>query len=235
MTVRTRAQLLTDYADNTTGAITEGGLRNLVDSITLTAESGPIVRPSSQALLTPESWTSVGVVDATLTSEDAGRRLYYETPTAQTPWQAKKKAKAGALAKITIAFWPFQSDGGNSSQGLYMRRASDGLAVTYGVGSVNGVKGMYCARLNAAGVWVSDIVNSAVPAFISLRGLLWLRLEDDGTNRVFSWSGDEGAHWRTLHSIARTDYAVFDEVGFAINSTGQTWKHAMSIINISET
>lgn len=234
MTIRSRAQLLVDFADNTAGGITPANLRNLVDSLTLTAESGAIVRPSDQSLLSVATWTNANQVDMTMASEDNGRRLYVETPTGQGAFQARYKAKAGALAKITMAFWPFQSDGGNSFMGLYMRNAGTGVGVAYGIGSVNGTKGWYSARLNNAGVWLSDISNTGMNNFVGRFGPWYIKLEDDGTNRVFSWSGDEGAHWRTIHSIVRTDHSTFDQVGFGISSSGQTFRHAMSIIHISE-
>lgn len=60
MTVRTRAQLLADYADNTTGAITEQKLRNLVDSITLTSEGVIGAMPRRAAFLRVHMVNSAG-------------------------------------------------------------------------------------------------------------------------------------------------------------------------------
>jgi hypothetical protein len=43
--------------------------------------------------------------------------------------------------------------------------------------------------------------------------MLWLRLEDDGTNRKAHYSID-GQVFRLLHSVGRTDYLTADEIGF---------------------
>lgn len=47
--------------------------------------------------------------------------------------------------------------------------------------------------------------------------LNWLRIADDGSNRVCSYSAD-GQQWHIFHTIGRTDYLTANEIGFAISS-----------------
>jgi hypothetical protein len=46
---------------------------------------------------------------------------------------------------------------------------------------------------------------------------LWLRINDDGANRVTSWSFD-GTHYTTLHTVGRTDFATGDEVFWSVDT-----------------
>jgi len=50
-------------------------------------------------------------------------------------------------------------------------------------------------------------------------GVYWLKLKDDGANRIFSMSVD-GENWHTHHSIGRTDFLTADQFGFFVNSAG---------------
>jgi hypothetical protein len=45
----------------------------------------------------------------------------------------------------------------------------------------------------------------------------WLKIEDDGTNRIYSYSYD-GFNWHVALSHARTTYFVADQVGFYVQS-----------------
>lgn len=44
---------------------------------------------------------------------------------------------------------------------------------------------------------------------------VWLRIADNGTNRICSWSPD-GQNWFVFHTVGRTDFLTADEVGFFI-------------------
>jgi hypothetical protein len=46
--------------------------------------------------------------------------------------------------------------------------------------------------------------------------VLWLRIADNGTNRICSFSMD-GENFIDFHSIGRTDFLTADEVGFFID------------------
>lgn len=48
---------------------------------------------------------------------------------------------------------------------------------------------------------------------------VWLRIADDGTNRICS-AGVNGETWWQTHSVGRTDFLTADEVGFYIDPWG---------------
>lgn len=51
---------------------------------------------------------------------------------------------------------------------------------------------------------------------VSRDGLIFLRIADDNTNRVCSFSKD-GVNFIDFHSVGRTDFLTADEVGFYVN------------------
>jgi len=70
-----------------------------------------------------------------------------------------------------------------------------------------------------AGKWNSPTSYSAWYWNVTLglaHGLMWLRIADDGTSRICSWSVD-GQHWSQVHSVSNTDFITADQVGITIN------------------
>ena len=59
---------------------------------------------------------------------------------------------------------------------------------------------------------------------------LFLRIADDDTNRIMSWSND-GQHWIVSHTVGRTDFLTADEVGFMVNSNNATWPASMTLLS----
>lgn len=189
-----------------------------------------VITPPSTAVL-----TAVNHIDATIANEESGNILYLQTPTSQGVVQGYVKAKAGALAKLTVGWFPGQSNGGNSWQGIYLRNATSGLGATFGIGQVNSVAGWYGARLLATGAWTSDILNTNFGNHHPVRGgPYFVQVEDDGTSRIWRASNDEGRHWQTIISQARTDHAIFDQVGIGICSNAQAWTHHMTVLHWTE-
>lgn len=52
--------------------------------------------------------------------------------------------------------------------------------------------------------------------YTPLGGMLWVRIADNGTNRITSVSCD-GQNWIDIHSVGRTDYLTADEIGIAVD------------------
>jgi hypothetical protein len=56
----------------------------------------------------------------------------------------------------------------------------------------------------------------------NLTNLLWLRITDDGTNRI-AYISTNGQFWIQFHSVARTDFLTPTRVGFLCSSQSATW------------
>jgi hypothetical protein len=64
--------------------------------------------------------------------------------------------------------------------------------------------------------------------------LIWLRIADNGTNRIVSFSVD-GVLWTALHTVGRTDFITPNQVGFYVNAANATWGIGMFLVHWEET
>jgi hypothetical protein len=90
------------------------------------------------------------------------------------------------------------------------RQSSDGKLVTIGYLGGNGV--FEVLKFNSATSFSASYAARNVAARPSLA---FIRMTDNGTNRVVSTSFD-GVNFRQLHSVGRTDFMTADEVGIFI-------------------
>lgn len=99
------------------------------------------------------------------------------------------------------------------SYGLCFRNSGTGaiaalsvLAVDAGLTTPSIISGKY----TNATTFSADYTARKVPQMVQ-----WLRIADNGTNRIVSFSGD-GYNWIELHSVGRTDFVTADQVGFFV-------------------
>lgn len=59
---------------------------------------------------------------------------------------------------------------------------------------------------------------------------LWLRIADNGVNRICSYSPD-GQNWQVFHSVSRTDFLTANQVGFAVNPENATFGVGLSLLS----
>lgn len=64
-------------------------------------------------------------------------------------------------------------------------------------------------------------VSNNFPEFPLQMPPAFLRIEDDGTNRIISISSD-GINFMAYHTVIRTDFLTADQVGFFVNSVSST-------------
>jgi hypothetical protein len=79
----------------------------------------------------------------------------------------------------------------------------------------------------------TDATNwSAVYATLGTRytGLWFLRIADNATNRICSWSMD-GQHFLQAHSVGRTDFLTADQVGFFVQAYNASWPVGMTLLS----
>lgn len=102
---------------------------------------------------------------------------------------------------------------------------SAGAYVTFGI-SYNSTLNNYGLHL---GKWSSATAFSAAYLNAMSTNLLqvlprWIRIRDDGTNRIYEYSIDN-IDWNTVFSVSRTDFITPDRVGwFGYNTSGSTVK-----------
>ena len=124
--------------------------------------------------------------------------------------------------KITAQLITSMPGVANSTVGLYFRQSSDGKIACF---SQNGQMLMLSQTFsNPSGGSVSNyLVGGDTAPYSGMGYPRFMRIEDDGVNRICSWSYD-GVNFVVFHSVSRTDYLTADQVGFYVfvNSTSES-------------
>lgn len=106
-----------------------------------------------------------------------------------------------------------QYPGGDSGEmGLIWRQSSDGKLI-YEV-----------TRPNNDALIKRDSPSASLSTYVARSHIYqynarWIRLTDNGTNRIVQYSFD-GWYWETFHTVSRTDYMTADQVGFFVVNNG---------------
>lgn len=150
---------------------------------------------------------------------------------ASANYRIKKKAAPATPYTVTAAITPMSVALNYQQAGILFRQSSDGKFVTFGL------------EYATAGVVLAVYKYTGVTAFsasYTSRGFLqgqqpiWLRITDDGTNRICSWSMD-GQNFIQFHSVGRTDFITADEVGFYCNDSTNTYDAGNLLLSWKET
>lgn len=163
--------------------------------------------------LTDFAWVNQGSATAT----QAGTNLYMTAPLSGTnSLRILKRATPATPWVITIGFLYSMHQTDFAEAGLVYRQSSDGKLVT-----LNCQFGTSAFRVTTS-KWTNPTTFSAVytpspQAYLSPSSVAWLRIADDATNRISSWSLD-GDVWEALHTVGRTDFLTADEWGIYLNN-----------------
>lgn len=129
----------------------------------------------------------------------------------------RHRVRSMAAGKTVVAAyrWLASSSGGYPTAGLVFRESSSGKFVTVATFAHPTFGGqMAIHRFNSPTSWAGSYVT-----LLPTRDLMWMKLVDDGTNRVVSLSVD-GARWHQVHSVGRTDFMTADQYGITVNAHG---------------
>ena len=127
---------------------------------------------------------------------------------------------------LTVALIP-QLFGYNYQQcGIGWRQSSDGKLVTMTIPGYT--KGLVVNK------WTNETTYNSTYGTILLdnlmQPLIWLRIEDDGANRICSISSN-GVFFTPVHSVGRTDYLTADEVFVYVDSNNVTWDAGVLVLS----
>lgn len=129
----------------------------------------------------------------------------------------RKKAAPATPYTITAAFIIRSRLNDFQKGGLCWRQSSDGKVIIHSFFVGNAFSG-------DCGVTCQDYTNPTTFSAVNISidtmpfGVQFLRITDDGTNRIVSWSTD-GYNFVTLLSELRTTFLTADEVGFFCDNT----------------
>lgn len=154
--------------------------------------------------------------------------IFLTGPTNSSAFSAKirKKAAPATPYTITACFLMSVTASASGTAGLVFRQSSDGKLHAFGLLTDNGVNGsiyLGSRKYTNPTTYSADYSLIQTVSRLSPCSLVWMRIADNGTNRICSFSTD-GVHFIQFHSIGRTDFLTADEVGFYVdpyNSTTQ--------------
>ncbi len=132
----------------------------------------------------------------------------------------RKKAAPATPYTVTVAISPaLENAHATNGQecGLLFRQSSDGKLQTINISQAVGGQN---ARITSSH-WTNETTFSAVLYTFDVPQPRYLRIADNGTNRIVSRSGD-GVHFVTAYSQTRTTFLTADEVGIYANSSNNT-------------
>ncbi len=127
---------------------------------------------------------------------------------------ARLKSAPSTPYKVTALVAPLLFERAYMGGGLCWRDSASGKLVTFGV------NGTDAPRVDIAGNKWNSLTSWNDDYFARIYHLgayVFLRIEDDGTNRKCSISAD-GTSWISMHTVGRTDYLTANEIGFYINT-----------------
>lgn len=184
---------------------------------------GPIF-PMTPPVLGNFTWVNQGEATAAVTNGG----IYLYTPKSGTNVRVLKKAAPARPYTITACYLSHIMASNYLACGLVFRQSSDGKLITFG-NLHNNVFYLASVKWNSPTSWSADVFKLG-----ALTGyLMFIRIADDDTNRICSWSAD-GQNWIVLHTVGRTDFMTADEVGFFVHGENGTYPAALTLLSWKE-
>jgi len=170
------------------------------------------------------SWVNQG--SATVTA-DKGRILLTTPAAGGVNYKMRSKACPSAPYSVTAAFFPGLYNQNYNRCGIGF---SDGTKWhIWGIISESGQFKLWVEALNSPTSWSGSLGTfTGYP----VGGLVWLRIVDDNTNRLYQYSTD-GMTWLTLYSHGRTTTFTPTTIGFYVNSEG-SYSPSMNLVSWKE-
>jgi hypothetical protein len=163
---------------------------------------------TTRPLLSQFAWVNQGAATATQRSG-----IVMTAPTS-SGLQARllKKAAPSTPYSIVAAWLPSLFSSNSNECGVFWRSSSSGAFVA--VRLVAGNNTIAIGKWNSASSYSADYVTiTQAYQWEMFRSVVWVKMEDDGTNRKVHFSSD-GQNWVQVHTVSRTDFITADEVGF---------------------
>jgi hypothetical protein len=190
---------------------------------------GPLFALTDPALQT-FAWINQG--GASIVTTNGGVALV-APQTAGNNLRIRKKAAPSTPYTITAAFLPSRPNINFLAMGLVFRDSASSKLATFGY--------IFDSTGSSSQVGASKFTNETTFSanYSPVMGwtpasLLWLRITDNGTNRISSVSND-GQNWIQVHSVGRTDFLTANEVGFYIDTNNATFGAVLTLLSWKET
>lgn len=127
-----------------------------------------------------------------------------------------KKSAPAAPYTITAYLKFLLKNSAYALGGLCFRQSSDGKLVVLYFGYINAAR-LAVVTYSSPTAATAELAGASLSLYSLPLDGIWMRIADDNTNRVYSFSNDGYAWWQ-LYSEGRTTYLTADEVGFFADS-----------------
>lgn len=206
------------------------------DGFTLDRDNGSAWTPYGPIFpLTPPvdgdfAWVNQG--SATVTTANGGIHLS-DPANVGGGFRIRKKAAPATPYSIVVCMLPLiatMAVGGNNPEvGMCWRQSTDGKLVVVRFANDVEVINLFVDKFTNPTTFSARYTSMKANHFLAA-GALWLKLEDDGTNRKVHY-GVDGVNWQQLHSVSRTDFLTADEVGFYASAGNATYKAGVTLLS----
>ena len=127
-----------------------------------------------------------------------------------------------ACLQITMLAKTFQSGG------VALRDSVSGkLIVCALLSGASGTQNIQYAKFNSPTSFFADYIAPSV----SVGGKVWLRIVDNGTNRITLFSVD-GINFLEIYTVGRTDFMTPNEIGFVMSTENSATPHLAPIVRL---
>lgn len=187
---------------------------------------GPINRLTPPPIASAWTWVNQG--GASLT-DDAGSLLLTVPTNTGDSLRTLVKAAPSTPYTITALVEVYASIGNTAFSGLVFRESATSEIVGFGLNSSGNE--LRVMKWTNSTTYSADYTLTYLP--LNLPALMWLRITDNGTNRISSISV-AGGRFVTVHSVGRTDFLTANQVGFYLNVNSAVRGSAMRILSWKE-
>lgn len=151
------------------------------------------------------------------TTATVGRTVVLSVPASATKNNRLRLVAAPATPYSFTAYFRGTADPSNFwNMGLVFYESSSGKHATFDL-TMNTTLLVGSNKFDSVTSFNSAYLSVAQPIF-PYWPLTLLRIADDGTNRICSFSADFGQSWQVFDTETRTDFITADKVGFYANS-----------------
>lgn len=162
----------------------------------------------------PPVETFTWVNQSTATASNVSNGIYLSGPGTSAPDLHLLVQAVAAPWTIKATYISDLSTASNVATGVAYRESGTGEIVYIGVFSTT----IISEKFDSATVGNSSYSLTNTPlAAAAAAGTVSFKMQDDGTNRVTSWSRD-GINFRVLHTVSRTDFLTANQAGFFIRT-----------------
>jgi len=184
------------------------------------ASWGPIYR-LTKPVLSEFAWVN----QSTATATEAGGGIYLLAPAVSgDQLRVLKKAAPGTPYVVTACFLHHNHQVNYNQCGLVFRQSSDGKIVSYAIHGEGASWKVtkWNSHSSYSGVYLTQAALAISP--------IWLRIADDGTNRICSWWRN-GQNFHQFDSVGRSDFLTADEIGFYAQSNNSTYPAGITLLS----